>query len=737
MEPTPPSSNVPAQLFSSLSDILRGLRSLFRVLWSYDRFFLLALFGVILAVVGMRRVESAVAQPFLDFWLNNKNALSTAGAGMLLFLAGCFSGPRESLHPDSALAKGRPRRRFPFRRLVIFRGLGLLLLLAGAGCYAYTHYRIVTQSRGLLPPAAFFASLILVTVGLGCLEHRRFRGWFRDLGIGHHQRGLPWWKRDVPYLAVFLAAWFVILFQKLETRPGFFHGDEATIVLYGRNTYYFDDLMRNAPPWHTVYAPYMCGIPRAGIGDLWPTRPFFGPRMFMLSVSTVALGILFVLVRVYLGRWAAWLALILTAGNHIVIAFARMAIVNMDALTLLLLWALAWMGAWRSRRASMGFLAGVFPALGNYTYPGALLGFPVTLLLLGIQWIRNPRALFHRWVVIAAFCIGLVSVYAPMRVYYRNDPKGMQFRTGMVYLHNKKNLEVEMNRTQSESLPELLMKLSWPAVGGVLLWPDTSSNYRYANLPLINREAIALLLLGLAGGLVWMYRRRFIQLLWVWCVAGIVVASLLTTSPPPPYAPRMMVNFPAAFILAAWVLAELIRRAWHLGGRWLGIPVLAAAFLLAGYSAAINGYHYFRKYLPDMSNPGYVISPMGLMNYLNFFPRDAHMVNIADHPYQMYTACLKMFDTGFSQQLIIPREDPVPAPSPNAPYTAYIVMLSTHADADKRIREKFPEAKPHEIFNPYRPGEGPTHRVYWVDSQGNPLAEDPVLAARARAEKRR
>lgn len=737
MEPKPSPPDVPDRILSSLSVLLRGLRSLARVIWSHDRFFALAMLGVILAVLGLRRVESSIAQPFLDFWLKNKNALYTAGAGLLLFLAGCFSGPRESLHPESASATGRPRRRFTLRRLLIVRGLGLLLLVAGAACYAYTHYRIITQSRGLLPPAAFFASLLLVTVGLGLFEHRRFRGWFHDLGFGRHQRGLPWWKRDAPYLALFLAAWFIVLFRDLDTRPGFFHGDEATIVLYGRNTYKFDERMRNAPPWHTVYAPYLCGIPRAKIGDLWPARPYFGPRLLMLTISTVALGILFMLVRAYLGRRAAWLALILTAGNHVVIAFSRMAIVNMDALTLLLLWALAWMGAWRSRRVSMGFLAGVFPALGNYTYPGALLGFPVTLLLLGIQWIRYPKALFRRWAVIAVFFIGLIFVYAPMRVYYRNDPKGMQFRTGMVYLHKKKNLEVEMNRTQSDSLPELLLKLSWPAVGGVLLWPDTSSNYRYSKLPLMDREVIALMLLGLAGGLVWMYRRRFLQLLWVWWVCGLVVASLMTTSPPPPYAPRVMVFFPAAFILAAWVLSELIRRAWHLGGRWLGIPMLAVAFLLVGYSAAKDGYHYFRKYLPDLSNPGYVISPMGLMNYLNFFPRDAHMVNIADHSYQMYTACLQMFDTGFTKHLIVPREEPIPDPSPDAPYTAYLVMLTTHADADKRIREKFPNVTPHEIYNPYRPNEGPTHRVYWVDSQGNPLAEDPVLAARDRVTKGR
>ncbi len=731
--PTPHSPSVSSQPSEPVSPIARkfednaarlgeALRDVFRFFMRHDAAFLPALTGAFMVLWGVRAMQSPIYQSFGDFWAANRAPVVIALAGLALFFFGCF-GSQAALRdlacnafPATAAARIRTssgQRQRGGRWTLALQFAGGAILAAGLGLLAYTLLLVKRQPGGLRTAGLFFTSVVLCLAGMILLEARRRRAWLRDAG------GLPFasprsfWRRDSFWLVIFLAAWGFAMSRRLDTRPGFFHGDEAMILQYGRATYFFDEPNRNMSPWGMMYQPYLSGVPRSLLRDAIPERPYWGARLFSLAVACAALAALFVLARAHFGRAAAWIAIVLLASNHVFMAFSRMALNNIDALLLLTCCALAWMAAWRSRRLSMGFMAGVLAGLNLYTYQGGLAIFPILAGALLLECIRLPMGLVRRWRPLAGLTLGVLVALSPALVFYRGHLSSMNYRTGGVSIFQQRNLEDAFKDTGASNLPQMLLRRSWPAIGGVLLWPDTSSNYHYGALPITDRDTAALILLGLAGAAALLRRRRLCALLLVWWGAGMVAGSLLTVAPQPPYSPRILVVFPAAFALAGWAVASLIRRSWRLGEWWIGGPVIFLALALVLSISHRNATHYMRRYLNDMNNPGYLMTPIGFMEFLNTFPRDAHMVYYAGHLDQLNISCLQMFDTAFTRQMFINPDDPIPAPAAAAPRTAYIVKVPGFEPVEKRLREKFPDVKPVSIKNPYKPTVV-THKVWWV-----------------------
>ncbi len=700
--------------------------------------FFATLAGAALAVWGMRPVESKLNEPPAKFFTHNRARLILLGAGLALFALGNLAPAAARGEPDPAPRAPRGANSGPEiansgalppggrKRRIARRAAGALLSAATIALFSWTIFRVLKFPLGLWPVAAWLAALGAAFGAAWLFETRRRRSLARDLGFGRYQAGTPLWRRDAPWLALFLLFWSLALGQNLDTRPGFFHGDEAMLVMYGRAPYFRQNPRANEPPWRVLYQPYLSAIPRAFLRDLRPERPYWGPRLFTLLMAALTLATLFLLARAGAGRLAAWITLALLAGSHVFIAFSRMGLNNMDAVWLLTACALAWLGAWRSRRPSLALLTGILMGLTFYTYQGGLVVFVIGAALLALQAVRLPRALARRWPLAPALALGIALSAAPLLLYqFTREAKSnyLRFRPEQVSLLQKENLARAFSDTKTSTLPRLLLKQSWPALAGPLLWRDTSSNYAYGGLPIFDRDTAALILLGAAGALALWRRRRLAALALLWLAAGMIAGSLLTINPPPPYAPRLLMVFPAAYLLAGCALAGMVHLCQGYGGQvrqaggagWrLAAPLLLIAMVWTASIVQRNWLHYQRGFAQNLEHPGYIHTPLGFMEFLRTFPRNGYLVYFAGHVDQLNISCFSMFDTEFPRFTSIdPKGAPPPPPPGHHGPLAYAVKVPGFEQVEDRIRLMFPEAETVEIHNPHSKS-GPTHRVYWV-----------------------
>jgi len=231
---------------------------------------------------------------------------------------------------------------------------------------------------------------------------------------------------------------------------------------------------------------------------------------------------------------------------------------------------------------------------------------------------------------------------------------------------------------------------------------------------MIDRATCTLFFLGLVGALALWRKRRIFELLILWCLLVLVFGAWLTREPPPPYAPRVVVMWPAMHLLCAAVLAGLIHRAARLGGKWLALPAVALpAAALVAYIGALNVYHYHFKYLNDMTNHHYRVEPTGFEEFLRRYPKDCPMILFGDYPHQLHNPQMAIWDTGWPRVAIIEHDTAIPDPDPKAPVTCYVVKVPQYSDVDKRLQERFPKVKPEDIKNLYV-DLPPTYRAYWV-----------------------
>lgn len=667
--------------------------------------------AIAIVLAAMPRIVSPLNQPFPEFLATNRGPLIAVGAALALAWVATLSAAA-GRHRGFAMPAAKASRRTRPRALRTAGGAAILL--AGLACFGYAAWHAIKPRTGIHALAVWAAGVPLLVCGCALLEARRARGWWRDAGLGLGDGGRRWWQRDAVLVALFLAAWTGLSAWRLETRPGFFHGDEAMVAMYGRATYIFDEGKGRNAPWNSLYLPFASGVPRALALDALPDHPVLGARIPALVASAAALGVLFALVRAHLGRLAAWLALVLTAFHHLFIHFARQGLPQPDAVLAVAVWMLAWLAGWRSRRASFGMLAGCMAGFSYYTYQGAKIILPVTAALLALQLLQRPLSLAARWRMLAGFALAAALVAAPIHLHHRKSGL-LAYRSNAVFLLAQRNLEVMFRSTGTETVPQLMLVSSWPAVGGVLLWPDTSSNYASRALPMTERAATGLGLVGAAMALGLMRRRRIAAMLLLQVSGVVVFASLLTVSPPPPYAPRMYMAVPFAMVLAALPLAEVVRRIRGAFGPAPAHLAAAVAFGIVGVIAGRNAKAYYRTYLDDMANPGYRSVPMGLSLWLHRnMARDRHLFIAAQDTLQVWTSSMKVWDRGYTSAPIRDANAPLPPPDAKAAATVYAIQLPQFAAVAKAVAAQHPEAERIEIRDPFLDGAPITHVVFVV-----------------------
>jgi len=675
--------------------------------------------GAALVIYAAGNIESPSGQSFSDFRSLNDRHLAIALAGLGLFFLACLS-PKVAIQTSSP-APRPPGLRRPMWITALRTTIGAVLVATGLGLWVYTNEATRQNQLGLKLPGALFGGMALLIIGTALIENHR-RSWFWDFGIGRFQNGLPWWKRDWPWLTFFLLVWFTIAIQNLDNYPAYFGSDESLVTIYGRWVYAPLGREVLTSPWFQQFEPILGGVSRSLGWLLFPDRPYFGPRLVTLCVATLMLLFYFLAVRTYLGRLSAWLAMVLFGTNHIVLHFSRGGYTNVDSVLLFSLWTLALGAAWRTRRVSMAFLCGGLMGAALYTYPGSMVLYPATAATFGLVFLKSPRLLLRRWPVILGIAAAVLVMKMPRDIYHANTPHGKSYRFHQVYILGKEQMNNYMQNLGAENVHDMLLKYSWPVFGGYFLWPEfnrDSSSYGSAYHPMLGTGIAALSLLGLAGALA-LTRRRFIftLLLATWGSA-MVLGNLLTIWAP--YSPRLLVAFASGIALAAWAQSEVAKQAARLGGRWLARGVATLFIAHSAYIAYDHAHHYYVEFIPRRDLPMYDMEPVDLMEFVRHFPKDGQLYYFFGG-YSRYgtgSSTFKYFHTGFDL-LEFNDEFPVIPEPPAGKRTAYLVKIPERESVLQQLREKFPETQPQILPRLYRPDLEPMLAVVWIDRTNEP-----------------
>lgn len=645
--------------------------------------------------------------------------------GMLLSLAGFGA-------LALGAAVGSARRRRP---LAI--GAGALSLIGAAAMTIVVRRDTIESAMGLDGVIYLTMSMGLAVFGLAMLERPRGDadggGWWTDLGmVLAGARSVPLWRRDAPWLLLVVASWVWLASRDLDTRPGFFTGDESLVCIYGQATFMRTILEPMASPWHSGFEPYLGCMPRGKTMTLFPDRPYWGARIYSVGMGALVQLLVFALARKFFGRTAAWLSLIVIGGSHVFQSFGRCAYTNLDSIFLPGLALMAGLGAWKTRRSSLALLAGFVAGVTVYTYPATMTAMPLLFGFLAVQFFREPATVLRRWHLVALMALGILLAREPYRIYNEAHPELQgQFRANFVFVLSKDRLEQAFAETGARNVVEVLIHRAWPAIGGFFLWPHVGLEMDFASIgmPIMDRSTLALQLLGLVGGLALWRRRVAVLSLLIWWGIVIVVGSLLTTNPP--YVPRLLGALTAGAILGAMVLAGLVERSRRLGGWWLAAPLALAAFAWTGRIAHENLHHYYREHIPNTKNMGYDTVPTGMMDFIRRMPQQrSRLVYWAGGYYQYPFSGLSLFDRGFPREFFSdPRQTMIPRPDPEREWTYYVVTLPEFAEVNEKLQAAFPDAEVEEIYNFERP-EKPRHLAYKV-KRGTPLHRDRRPTAEA------
>ena len=665
---------------------------------------MLLFFGAVGCMIACRLLDSNLYQPFGEFIKSNPIALIILLVSLTLFVLGCFA-PQKAIRFDETQPQNIPSRKFKI-------GIkGLVFLVIGIIFFAYLVYDSIKKPVGLDGPFALFASLFFFTAGLKSWEPRR-RSWLKDFKIFGGNLFNKNFGGDGTWLLFILLLWGGSLCIRLDTLPGYFKGDEATIVIYGRKFCAPYPPESKSSPWLNIYHPFLSCVPRYWFYNYFHDRPYFGSRFLSVIVGMATLMLLFLFMRAYLGRLAAWLAVFLFGTSHMFFIFARSGLTNLDAVFLMTFVLAALLAALRSKRMSMGFLAGAAAGLSFYAYYGALTIFPIVCAVFLSELIRAPRRTLKSWRIWAIVVAGYIVSSSPNIITNKYHSK-TNWHRNQINIFSPDNIKWGYSHYKTTKTSTMLLRHAWHATGGVLLWHHSNfwSDFKSSGMPIIDRDTLALFLLGLLGALCFWRRQRIFATLFLCWFMTILLGSILTRDPP--NAPRILIALAAGYMLSGWALAFLVKEIARCGGcLWKGLLFIAVIFW-TGNIAQQNARHYYGDFMDVNKNPVYGMAPLNLMNFLRDFPRDGYYVLFTRGPYDQFgSAYVDLFYTGFRFRILTDGNE-IPPPAADKD-TAYVVNLTDFKNVDLSLRKRYPNVKYEDLLHPYLPSKMPRYRVFWI-----------------------
>jgi 4-amino-4-deoxy-L-arabinose transferase-like glycosyltransferase len=403
----------------------------------------------------------------------------------------------------------------------------------------------------------------------------------------------PYTKREFILLFLIVALGFSLQGYRVEQIPPGFHGDEAESgmqaleLLHGQVNslisvgWYHLPMMSFA--WHAL------------------SMRIFGETVYGLRMSSVIVGTLtlipfYFLTRLLFNRRTAIIATFLLAVSHPFIALNRLGI-NYTQTTLLEVTAFYFLfRGLRSRKWWDFAISGLFMGAGLYLYYASRLVPFIVIAFLFCAAIAHRGFLRTYWRGITVFWLAAILIFAPMGLYFIQNPWHLMSRTSHVFVLGDQgwvDTPYARNSPAVTLLNQAARILPLFNYGG-----DMSGQYGYRG-PALDFITSILFILGLGYASVNSHRpRHFFLLIWFW--STLIVGGVLTL--PAPFIPRLAGMLPVLSIFAAVVIVmmwDLFAQTW--GSGRLPKATLRALLLVTLCAVAFLNYDtYFNQYLPTV-----------------------------------------------------------------------------------------------------------------------------------------
>jgi len=424
--------------------------------------------------------------------------------------------------------------------------------IAGVACYAIVLLFVFRESK-----SGWVFLLFLVAVGLV------------GLGIQRADRGqtgssLGFAKIDAVILAGLAILIISVNLVQLTHWRFSFIGDEGAFFTKGRAIaegvvdHSFFDLAGVYNTHPVLDSAYLAGVLKIFGVDIVGWRL---AEIFALAASAV---LVYALILILFGRLPAIVGAVILGTNHHLMAFARIGYNNLHSVFYVLLVALFLVLAWRTRRALFDFLTGA--AIGSciYTFPAALLIWPVVALLVGVRVLRRPTV--REFTALGLMLAGFVLVVTPGLITTPPD-----HILDLVVDHGHREMATE----DPIGVARMSLVRSF-----LVFWVNPQWFDHYVGGPLLDPIAVVLFSIGAALGIAMIWRTDLCLGL-VWFGTGLLLIGVTNYAVDPLFT-RLLVLIPACAILAAiGVLA------FETSFRGLRIPSLAGTGLILALAAGI------------------------------------------------------------------------------------------------------------------------------------------------------
>ena len=459
----------------------------------------------------------------------------------------------------------------------------LILLISTPFLLAITHFAAGDEQLMRSPWMAVTAWLLSIVLAV-------LAGWKREK--------IVWNKHDL----IFTAAWtvgFIALGIGLRSFnlthiPVNLTGDEASAGLYGVE--FIDGLWNNIfrTGWYEFPSLYFI-IPASSISLFGQT--IAGLRLPSAIAGGLAVGLLYLLGRVFYNHRTGVIAAALLAASHFHIHFSRIGLNNIwDGIFYIAILGLLWR-AWQKENRNLFLLAGVVFGLSQYFYASArmLLGLvPMWLVVLAV----SDRKKFKRQLGNLGFMVWVaLLVYGPLLIYTfgRLD----QYMAPMSRVSFSPDTARAISASGSTSLFQVYSQQLAKGLGAYNL--VNAQHWYTPGVPILLYVESGFFMLGVLL-LFTQWRSPKSWFIASWLVAFGLMGALSESAPA---SQRYSASVPAAMLLAAFAIDEVFNRLalmWQKVHRWVFDGVI---WLIVLAAMVLNLNFYFNMYTPESYNRDY------------------------------------------------------------------------------------------------------------------------------------
>ncbi len=258
-----------------------------------------------------------------------------------------------------------------------------------------------------------------------------------------------------------------------------------------------------------------------------------GWRLAEVLVLTASALLVYALILILFGRGPAIVGAVVLGTNHYLMAFARIGYNNLHSVFYVLLVVLFLVLAWRTERALYEFLTGAATGACIYTFPAALLIWPVAALVVAVKMLRRPTV--RGFTALGLMAAGFVLVVTPGLL---TTPPDHLLDLVVDHGHREMAAEDPIGVARFSLVRSLLV-----------FWVNPQWYHHFVGGPLLDPITVVMFSIGLALG-VFGIGRSDLRIGPVWFAMGLFLIAV-TNYVTHPLFTRLLVLIPACAILAA------------------------------------------------------------------------------------------------------------------------------------------------------------------------------------------